>query len=641
MCGIFGAVFLRETDQVDTHAALGAMAYRGPDDRGVHEFDGGVLGHLRLSILDLSPAGHQPMLTEDGALAVVFNGEIYNHHEVRRELESRGATFRSRSDTEVILHGYRAWGDGIIERLDGMFAIGLFDARERRLILATDRAGKKPLFYAERGGAIWFASEAKALLAAGLEAEVDPQALAMMLTFGYTPAPGTMYRGVSKLAPASMLRATNGHPPRLTTYWRAPWTGAPRIKDPVDVATRTVRTLVEKAVERRLEADVPLGAFLSGGVDSTIIAGTMAKVMGRNVKTFSIGFTGDDRYDETHYARIAARAFGTEHTEYKLEPSSFDLVEKLVEMHDGPFGDSSAIPTSVVSMLTRRHVTVALTGDGGDELFCGYPRFLWAENAERVPAPLRSMAARVARAIPARSDARSIVARGKRFAERASQPLADRLFAWTTYFDLRSVLRADVQRAIDLEAPRAWNRARLARYDGGTTLSRILGHNFDTYLPYDLLIKADRSSMLHSLELRSPFLDTALIEYVARLPDAMKRRGTTTKWILRRAFDDLIPQEIQTRAKMGFGVPLGAWFRGDLKAYLGDHFGPKAEIYDYLDRGFVEQFLASHWAGHDDNGHRIWLLLTLQVWLRSLSSRKRRRDRAPSDVARAAHIAGG
>jgi asparagine synthase (glutamine-hydrolysing) len=621
MCGIFGAV-AEPGDTVDTAAALRSIAHRGPDAEGVWRGNGVTFGHRRLAIIDLTPAGAQPMHSADGDVVVVFNGEIYNHHQLRDELRALGHSFRSRSDTEVIVEGYRAWGEAVVDRLDGMFAFAVWDVRRERLLLARDRAGKKPLYYRREGTRLRFASEVKAILASGVRGELDPEALPTLLAFGYSAAPRSMLRGIAQLPPATLLVFERGQEPRLRRYWKAAF-AAPPLAIGEDDAVREVRHLVDAAVERRLEADVPLGAFLSGGIDSTIIVGVMARLLGRRVKTFSIGFAGDPRFDETHYARIAARAFDTDHVEFTLEPSSFELIERLVELHDGPFADSSAIPTSVVAGLTRQHVTVALTGDGGDELFCGYLRFLAAEAAERAPAPARALGGWLARHVPAGSGERGLVARGRRFLSAAALPFPDRLARLISLFafELDRVLRPDVRRALpNLSEPLDWMRSIVAATTGASTLARVLDHNFETYLPYDLLVKADRSSMAHSLEVRSPFLDTALVEFAARLPDRFKRRGLSTKWILKRAFADLIPPEILVRGKMGFGIPLGSWFRGGLRGYLQERLAAGASLYDYIDQGYVEELIRQHLDGQADHGHRLWLLLTLEVWLRMLRS---------------------
>ena len=613
MCGIFGAVFLSHDISVDVDAALTSLAHRGPDARGVLRGDDFVLGHTRLAVLDLTEAGAQPM--GDTELALVFNGEIYNHHALRKELVAKGHTFRSRTDTEVILEGYRAWGDRIVEKLDGMFAFAIVDRARQRVLLARDRAGKKPLFYHLQQGALWFASEIKALRAAGLTLEPDLQALPALLTFGYVPPPRTMLQGVSQLPPAHTL-TLEGDTPQIQRYWRAPFDAPPWRHDMHEASAR-VRELLDAAIARRLEADVPLGAFLSGGIDSTIIVGAMARLSGRKVRTFSIGFAGDARYDETHYARIAARAFDTEHTEFRVEPSSMHAIDRLVELHDGPFGDSSALPTSIVSMLTRQHVTVALTGDGGDELFCGYTRFLAGEAAERIPTRALQLGQRLAAHLPKRADGRDRLSRVARFLRVASQPLADRMLHWISLFaEPAALIRPELHAELDLDDPTRWHRELFTSRAPRTPIAGILGANFDSYLPYDLLVKADRASMGHGLELRSPFLDTALIEYAARIPDRLKRRGLDTKRVLKHAYRDLIPEAIQKRGKMGFGIPLGAWFRGDLRELVEDNLATGAKLYAWLSEPAVRTLLAEHAHGHADHGHRIWLLLTLERWLR-------------------------
>jgi asparagine synthase (glutamine-hydrolysing) len=618
VCGIFGAVFLGVDASVDVDAALESMVHRGPDGSGIARGEGWVLGHRRPAVLDLTPAGAQPMRSDDGTVLVTFNGEIYNHHELRRELESLGHRFRSRSDTEVIVEGYRAWGDAIVARLDGMFAFGLWDVARRRLILVRDRTGKKPLFYMHRGKELLFASEIKGLVASGRTVRIDESRLPYLLALGYVPAPATLLRGVAQLPPASMLVADESGRVEVQRYWRAPF-GEPRRQIRMEEGRRELRHLLEQAVARRLEADVPVGAFLSGGIDSTIIVGLMARMMGRKVKTFSIGFMGDARFDETKYAKLAAGAFGTEHTDFIVEPSSFDLVERLVDAHDGPFGDASAVPTSIISMLTRRTVTVALTGDGGDELFCGYPRLLAAEAAERVPNVARVSARRVLSALPEPVvNSRTLLGRAHRLLWVASQPLSDRLLKWSSLFDVEQILVPDVRARLNLEGPLEWTRRVCHEFSGGSVLSLVLGYNFESYLPEDLLVKADRCSMSHSLELRSPFLDTALIEYVARLPDNLLRRGRTTKWLLRKTFEDLVPLEIQTRSKMGFGMPLNTWFRGTLRDYIRDMLAEGARCYELVDRRYVDGVLRQHMAGTADHGFLLWVLLTLEVWLRKM-----------------------
>ncbi len=621
MCGIFGAVGPR-ADSMDATAALARIAHRGPDGEGIWRSTGVVLGHRRLAVIDLTPAGAQPMVHLATGCVLTFNGEIYNHRALRRTLEQLGHRFHSNSDSEVLLAGYVAWGEAVVERLEGMFAFGIWDPRDRSLFMARDRAGEKPLFYSTAADTFVFASEIKAIIAAGVVAEMNVHALPMLLTYGYVPEAPTMYSGVLRLEPGQTMTLRDGAT-HIRTYYRAPFTNAPS-KHPRTELRSTLRELVERAIELRLESDVPLGAFLSGGVDSSILVGVMSRVLGRRVKTFSIGFKGDARFDETHYARLAATTFGTEHHEFALEPASFDLVEALVDAHDGPFGDSSAIPTSVVSMLARRHVTVALSGEGGDELFCGYSRFLAAEAFERVPPSIRRAIARAGRSSRVRAGDARLVTRAIRFLSTASSPLAERLVRWNAVFarHLDQIVHPDLASELDFDAPIRWTERVLHDTPDADPLSRILDHNFRSYLPYDLLVKSDRCSMLHSLEVRAPFLDSTLIDFAASMPNDTRRRGTKTKILLKEAFSDLLPREILTRGKMGFGMPLGTWFRGPLRAYVSDQLAPGARIYSLLDEREVRSDLDEHLSGAADHGHRLWLLLTLEVWMKSLRDGK-------------------
>jgi asparagine synthase (glutamine-hydrolysing) len=623
MCGIFGALGTLSPDAIDGVSA--AMAHRGPDAEGRLVGPEITLVHRRLKIIDLSAAGNQPMPNEDGSIQVVFNGEIYNHHELRRQLERAGHKFRSRCDTEAIAHGYEQWGDAVVEKLDGMFAFGLWDSKRKRLLLARDRVGKKPLYFA-RTPSFRFASTIGALHASGIEREVAVDSLPYYLAYGFVPPPATHYRGIEQLEPATLLTVEDG---RIETrrYWEPRFGEFPPTDARAagvygfDEAAQRVRKLVTRAVACRLESDVPLGAFLSGGIDSTIVVGVMSSLMKRRVKTFSIGFAGDARYDETRYARIASRAFDTDHVEFRLQPSSIHLLDKLVRFHDGPFGDSSAIPTYIVAQLTREHVTVALTGDGGDELFCGYSRFLAAEFAEHIPGVLRGPLAHLSSAMPGIAHDRSALGRAWRFLSATDLSLADRMARWNSFFHRPAdVLRDDVSATLahKMDAPADWQREVFALSHGNTVLSRVLEHNFRTYLPYDLLVKADRTSMAHGLELRSPFLDTVLVQYASSLPIDFLRRGFATKRILRHAFRDLLPGPIQRRGKMGFGVPLATWFRTNLREYLRDHFGGQARMFDFVDRAKVLRLVDEHGRGVADHSQRLWLLLTLEVWLQGL-----------------------
>jgi len=627
MCGICGE--LRFDGQPAREAHLMAMrdrlVHRGPDASGAYVAPDqrAGFGFRRLRIIDLSVNGNQPMANEDGTVHVVFNGEIYNFRELRQRLIARGHHFRSQTDTEAIVHLYEEAGPDCIVDLDGMFAIAIWDERARRLTLARDRAGKKPLFYYRDDRLLAFASEIKSFFAhPGIRMEPDPDAVPPYFVHGYVPGPATFYKNVRQLQPGTLMTVEEDGPAALRRYWQIAF---PRQQDvkPVDTADAVagVRERVTRAVERRLVSDVPLGAFLSGGVDSTIIVGVMSRLMQEPVKTFSIGFQGDAAYDETAYARLAAERFKTDHTEFQVAPSAVDLIDTLIWHHDGPFGDSSAVPTYIVSKLTREQVTVVLTGDGGDELFAGYMRFYAALMSERIPRLVGAAAGAVLSSVPAPTRDRHWLARAQRFARPLGRPLEERITSWNSIFfdDLFELLRPDfvaslapVERLLSLSDERPLMEDRSA-------LSRLLHANFASYLADDLLVKTDRCTMANALEARSPFLDRELIEYVAALPDDVKLRGRRTKFILRRAFADLLPAPIARRGKMGFGVPIGTWFRGELRQYLtGVLLAPDARYRAMLNGAFVEQVVARHMSGRANLGPQLWTLMCFERWLQLL-----------------------
>jgi asparagine synthase (glutamine-hydrolysing) len=562
------------------------------------------------------------MSNEDGTLWIVFNGEIYNFRELRSDLERQGTFFRTSSDTEVILRLYEAMGKKCLDQLDGMFALAIWDAQRRHLLLARDRLGKKPLFYCSTPKLFAFASEAKALFRIPeIVPQLDTEAFPTFFLYGYVPTPGTLYRGIAKLSPGHLLQVASDGKVRTEEYWELPVRSGSRPSQPsMAQACARVRELVTAAVRRRLVADVPLGAFLSGGIDSSIVVGVMSQLMHEPVRTFSIGFAGDRRFDETSYARLASRRFGTLHTEFIVEPSSVDLVERLVYHHDGPFADSSAIPTYLLSRLAREHVTVALTGDGGDELFAGYLRFYATLLSEGLPAWIRHGAHKLLSGLPEWGHERSPFFRLKKFAGSVSLPFAERFSRWVAVFyeDLPRLLPGCKENG-RAPAPIALLGPCLQRSEGVSPLTQLLYLNLKTYLLDDLLVKMDRCSMAHALEVRSPFLDRDLMEYVFTLPDPMKLRWGRTKVILRKAFADFVPQEILRRGKMGFGVPLRAWFTTDLRDYIGDMLlAPDARLREYLDQGYVRRLCETHMSGHADHSHRLWTLLTFEVWLRQL-----------------------
>jgi asparagine synthase (glutamine-hydrolysing) len=630
MCGICGE--LRFDGGVTSAERIVDMrellVHRGPDAAGLylspHRRAG--LGFRRLRIIDLSRDADQPMPNEDGTVQVVFNGEIYNFRALRAELEAKGHRFRSKSDTEVIVHLYEEEGSSAVARLDGMFALAIWDDRAQRMTLARDRAGKKPLFYRRTDDAFVFASEIKAFFGLpGPAPDIDPEVVPQYFIHGYVPCPRTLYRNVSQVEPATILTVAADGTVTSESYWRPQFRfrQSPPGDDHVSVpqAAARVRELMTCAVEKRLVSDVPLGAFLSGGLDSTIVVGLMRQLTASPTKTFSIGFAGDPAFDETSYAREVAQRFQTDHTEFRVTPSAVDLVDTLIWHHDGPFGDASAIPTYIVSQLTRQHVTVVLNGDGGDELFAGYLRFAAAVAAERLPRGVRRPLKALFDHLPGSPNERHWLTRGRRFVQAMNLPLHERMTRWSGLFydDLDALLAPDLKRALPPINRLQYLEGELAHMTGLSTLGVLLHANFRSYLLDDLLPKVDRCSMANSLEARSPFLDTALVEYVSALPDAMKLKGLTTKVILREAFRDLLPESVKKRGKMGFGVPLGAWFRTELKDYVRDLLLDSSARYaTYLSAPFVHRLVQRHQDGEANAGLQIWSILTFELWLRNL-----------------------
>jgi asparagine synthase (glutamine-hydrolysing) len=620
MCGICGELVFDPAGRVslDTLTAMrSAIAHRGPDGAGafVSPDARAGLGFQRLRIIDLSVVADQPLPNEDGSIQIVFNGEIYNFQEIRRDLLARGHQFRSRSDTETIVHLYEDEGIDAIRRLDGMFALAIWDGRHRRLVLARDRVGKKPLFIYRDAKRLAFASEIKSFFShPEIPIEIDPDSIPTYLRLGHVSSPGTFYRGVTQLPPATVITIDERGATETTRYWQLPAASGPPIAR--GEATRDVARLVTSAVEKRLVSDVPLGAFLSGGLDSSIIVGVMSRLMQQPVKTFSIGFDGDEAYDETAYARLVAKHFGTDHAEFRVTPHAIELIDPLIWHHDGPFGDSSAVPTYLVAKMTREHVTVALTGDGGDELFAGYLRFQAAALAERLPR-IAGRGLRAALSVaPTPTSDRHWLARAKRFARFVDLPLAERLDSWSSPFfqNVDAWLEPDFRRSLHAPAPRVVEPAPAL-----SPLARVLRQNFEGYLVDDLLVKADRCSMANALEVRSPFLDRALTEYVMGLPDRYKLAGRRRKVILRDAFADMLPAPVQRRGKMGFGVPLGRWFAGELRSYVSDVLRPADARYRaYVSGTMVDDLLTRHFDGRENRAQELWTLMCFERWLQLL-----------------------
>jgi asparagine synthase (glutamine-hydrolysing) len=618
MCGIAGIV---RTDGAPAggellRAMTGALAHRGPDGDGFY-CEGPVgLGHRRLAIIDLA-TGDQPMASDDGSSVIIFNGEIYNFRELRRELEGRGATFRTSSDTEVIIRAYEAWGMACLSRLRGMFAFAIWDKRQRRLILARDRVGIKPLVYAWDGHRLVFGSEIKALLEdASVPRELDWEALREFLTLHYIPSPRTIFRSIRKLPPASYLVLDlGGAEPKIHRYWdlRFAPDSRPTEADWLD----GLRWHLSDAVRSHLVSDVPIGAFLSGGVDSSTVVALMAKATGGRVRTFSIGFDDGD-FDELAHAREVARRYDTQHFEYVVKANALEMLPRLAWQFDEPFADSSALPTYYVSKITREHVTVALSGDGGDENFAGYTRYARAqrlhEQLDTFPAVLaRPLLRLAARLLPPG-------ARGQGYLDMLGSPPVDRYFKLVAYQrseTLRRLMSAGAREHMEPAVTPALFRSLAAEGPRADYVSTLQYLDIHSYLPEDILTKVDRTSMAVSLEARVPLLDHVLMEYVATMPVGLKFQDGIGKVILKRAMAADLPAGILGRRKMGFGLPIASWFRREMTDYVRDVLdGRRTRQRGLVDPGAVATLLEEHQTGSRDRSSQIWALLALEEWAR-------------------------
>jgi asparagine synthase (glutamine-hydrolysing) len=577
-------------------------------------------------VIDLSQAADQPFVCDDGRLALVYNGEIYNFRELRRDLDARGHSFRTTSDTEVIARLYLEGGPTALDRLDGMFAFALWDGRRNGLVLMRDRLGQKPLHYTQTSdGAVAFASEIKALEAVpGFHSEPDWALLPELLTFGYVGTPRSFVRGVHRVPPAHRLEWTDAEGPRFARYWSLPEPGLPPITRSVPEATSLVRSHVRAAVRRRLVADVPMGAFLSGGIDSSVVVAEMAEATTSPVQSFAAGFPDDASFDETPAAKQVAELFGLDHRELHVRLSPLDLLEKLLWHHDEPYGDSSGVALFGISELTRQHVTVVLSGDGGDELFGGYTRFLGGLLPIGPLNPALRVAGRGLEKLPEAGGYKHPLTLARRLTEHAGRSPDEQLLAWNAFFAgpaLTRLLRPEAVGADFDPWPVMQPQLRLFREAaaaGADRLDQVLRHNLATYLLDDLLVKADRMTMAWGLEARSPFLDKDLVELCFRLPSSMKIRGTSLKWILKKAYEGVLPHDILHRKKHGFGVPVSRWWRsGEGRALVHDLLlGDGAHSKEVLQPGEVRRLVQAHESGRRDHGQRIFLLLQLEMWLR-------------------------
>ena len=604
------------------------LRHRGPDGRGTYlkSFEGGLgvaLGHRRLSIIDLG-GGAQPQTNEDESVWITFNGEIYNYRELRADLQCRGHQFRTHSDTETIVHLYEEYGTDCLKHLRGMFAFAIWDERHRRLFLARDRLGQKPLVYCQQNGKLFFGSEIKAILQApGVRREIDPIALDNYLTYGYVPHPQTMLAGIRKLQPAHFAVFEKGDL-RVHRYWSVDWSFESIA--PTDELRERIREELSTAVKLRMRSDVPLGAFLSGGIDSTAIVGLMREHKD-DVKTYTIGFPVDG-YDESKYARIAASHLGTQHHDLQVKADSLEVLPKLIWHFDEPFADSSAIPTYFVSQATRQHVTVALTGDGGDELFAGYPRYRTIEQLgrfDRLPLWLRRLATnRMWQLMPGRSEG-SLSRRLKYRLGIMREPPQRRYAHWVRQFSTeqkRSLLAPDVVRSLERNDAVGFVADAMSDTQGRSPGTQARLTDLATYLPCDLLAKVDVTSMACGLECRSPFLDHHVVELAASIPFDALCTGPGEKPFLTSSLSDVIPRPLRARGKMGFCIPLGDWFRDDYREMVNSALVESSAIVDtFLNRKAVQELLVEHSSGNWNHGDRIWSLIILEHWYQDFVQR--------------------
>ena len=636
MCGICGKISLNGAVSENLiHKMCEVLEHRGPDDEGIEVLDSSAarggetrsnnisvgIGHRRLAIIDLSPAGHQPMSNEDGSIWIVLNGEIYNFIELRAALEKKGHRFKSHADTEVVIHLYEDKGVECLKDLRGPFAFAIWDSHKERLFIARDRIGKKPLFYTYKNQTLSFASEIKAILQdPEVSAEVNRPAITDYLSYGYTPTPETMFKGIMKLPPAHFMIYEKGNI-RLEKYWELDFSKKLKLSER-EYCDRTME-LLEECTKIRLISDVPLGAFLSGGIDSSAVVYMMSKLSSKPVKTFSIGFD-DGKYNELRYARIIAKQFKTEHREYMVKPDAIELLPKLVWHYNEPYADSSALPSYYVAKMTRGEVTVALNGDGGDEDFGGYERFMaarFAESISKSPVPFKDKVIKlIVNSIPESLGFKDRRLRLRRFLIELSKPYRERHYNWISIFsehEKESMFTAGF--AGEIAGGDSFDYLDRAFNECGSKdiVDLVMSADIKTNLLDDLLVKMDIATMANSLEGRSPFLDHKMMEFCASMPSNMKIKGTKLKYILKKSLSKALPKEILSRGKMGFGVPLDSWFRKELKDYsYGILMSDNCINRGYFERGSIKKLLDEHVSGRANNGARIWSLLFLELWHR-------------------------
>ena len=635
MCGIWGMITGGEIDRALFEKAGDALSHRGPDDSGIY-FKTGVrsvrldsegqgsgvnaaLGHRRLSIIDLSENAHQPMSNEDGSLWITYNGEIYNFREIRKALTSAGHRFRSNSDTEVILHAYEEWEEKCLEKFQGMFAFAVWDEKRQRVFLARDRIGKKPVFYYYDGKIFAFASELQGLLTLNIPKSVDLSAINLYLTYQYIPAPKSAFKNIFKLPPAHYLYFENGIV-KTKQYWDIDFSKKIVTTDERGLASEVFQRL-DKAVEKRLISDVPLGAFLSGGIDSSIVTALMSGLMKEPVKTFSIGFE-ESAYNELPYARQIAKLFKTDHKEFIVKFDALNILPKLVRHYGEPFADSSALPTYYLSKMTSEFVKVALSGDGGDENFAGYDRYYALKLMQwfrHIPEPVRALCIKILN-IGGESDIKSKKKRLKRFLQGSFYPSNQEYLQWMITFsknDMQKYYGDAMQESLKNEESYDYLIKLFERSTAGNMPEKAMDADIHSYLPFDLLVKVDIASMANSLEVRCPFLDYEFMEFTASIPAEYKLRGRINKYILKKAFNGVIPEAVFSRQKAGFGVPISKWFRHELRDYLTETLLSRKSLQrGYFKPDAVRKLISEHTGGRIDNSAKLWALLMLELWHR-------------------------
>ncbi len=620
MCGICGIHFTDKERVVSPDTLNGmcdVITHRGPDDSGIH-IDGATgIGMRRLSIIDLV-TGHQPMCNEDESVWLVFNGEIYNHQELRKELQAKGHIFKTKSDSEAIIHAYEEYGGRCVHKLNGMFAFAIWDRKKRQVLLARDRLGIKPLYYSFDGKTLVFGSELKSLLRSNeVSRDLDLAGLDNFLTFEYIPSPLTLFTSIKKLPPGHILLMRDGQI-KTYHYWDLKFYPTEE-KD--EIVCEKFREIFQDAVKIRLMSDVPLGAFLSGGIDSSSLVAMMSQVATGPVKTFSIGFENQS-YNELEYARLIAEHFETEHHEFIIEPRAVDLISRLINSLDEPIADFSIFPTFLVSEMARQHVTVALSGDGGDELFAGYDTYIAdriCRQYQHLPLALRNgLILKALRMIPPTSKKKGLINSAKRFAEGAALPEDLHHVRWMTFLsnEEKNLLFDDhVKFHLNGRDPFTTVRSLFDRSGTDDLLHQQLYVDINFYLPEDILVKVDRMSMATSLEARVPFLDHRIVEFSATIPSRKKLKGFNTKYILKKAMADILPKKILHRGKEGFSIPIKEWLKEELKPMMLDLLSEeRIKREGYFNWPYIDLLVKEHLSNKDNHSHRLWALMLFEMW---------------------------